>query len=240
MYTIDMNIVMNKKMINRIIVYAAGLLVLAVGITMNTKTNLGVSPIISVPFTISTLSGINFGDMTMVVYCVFVLTEMLLHCWHVLVAKEHESLKELLIKDALQIPVCIVFTRFLNVFSRALPSVSNNLPLQLVYLCAAIVLTGIGAAMSLNMRIVPNPGDGIVQVLSDTTRLHGRRGKGVGFCKNCFDGFNVCLSFIIGLVSGNFLLGLGLGTICAAIGVGRVIHVFNRLTSAKIKALTDM
>lgn len=32
----------------------------------------------------------------------------------------------------------------------------------------AILLTGIGAAMSLNMRIVPNPGDGIVQAVADT------------------------------------------------------------------------
>ncbi len=231
---------MNKRTINRILIYAAGLMILAVGITMNTKTNLGVSPIISVPFTISTLSGINFGDMTMVVYCVFVLVEMLLHCWHVLVAREQVNLKELLIKDALQIPVCMIFTRFLNVFAKALPAVNDNLPLQLLYLCAAIVLTGIGAALSLNMRIVPNPGDGIVQVFSDTTRLHGRTGKGVGFCKNCFDVFNVCLSFTIGLVSGHFLLGLGIGTVCAAIGVGRVIYVFNRLTSAKIKELTGM
>lgn len=41
--------------------------------------------------------------------------------------------------------------------------------------------TGIGAALSLNMRIVPNPGDGIVQAIADCTR------KSVGFTKNCVD-----------------------------------------------------
>ena len=230
----------NSKNINRFIVYVVGLIVLAVGITMNSKTNLGVSAIISVPFIISQLSGMNFGNVTMAVYCIFILTEMLLHCYHVLIARENISLKELLIKDLLQIPVSIIFTRFLNVFVAIIPEVMDNLPLQLSYLALAIILTGIGAALSLNMRIVPNPGDGIVQVLSDTTKLHGRTGKGVGFCKNCFDLFNFCLTLIIGFVSGHFFMGLGIGTILAVIGVGRVIYVFNLLTSKKIEALTGM
>ena len=38
---------MNKKMVNRIIIYVAGLLVLALGIILNTEAGLGVSPIIS-------------------------------------------------------------------------------------------------------------------------------------------------------------------------------------------------
>ena len=37
----------------------------------------------------------------------------------------------------------------------------------LVVVAAGIVLTGIGAAASLDMRLVPNPGDGIVQTLAD-------------------------------------------------------------------------
>ena len=230
----------NSKNINRFIFYIAGLIVLAIGITMNTQTNLGVTPIISVPFIISSLTGMNFGNMTLIVYCIFALVEMILHCYHVLVAKENLNLKALLIKDLLQVPVSIVFTRFLNLFKAVLPEVDNNLPLQLSYLALAIILTGIGAAMSLNMRIIPNPGDGIVQALSDTTKLHGRKGKGIGFCKNCFDIFNFCLTFIIGILSGHFLLGLGIGTVCAMIGVGRVIYIFNRLTSKKIEALTGM
>ena len=230
----------NSKSINRFIVYIIGLIVLAVGITMNSKTNLGVSAIISVPFIISQLTGINFGNMTMVIYCVFILVEMLLHCYHVLVAKENLNLKELLIKDMLQIIVSIVFTRFLNLFTAVIPEAVDNLPLQLAYLAAAIILTGIGIPLSLNMRIVPNPGDGIVQALSDTTRLHGKPGKGVGFCKNCFDFFNVCVTFTIGMLSGRLLLGLGFGTICAVIGVGRVVYVFNLLTAKKIEELTGM
>ena len=157
--------------------------------------------------------------------------------WYLTDRKEAKYIGMYIIRDALQIPVSIVFTRFLNVFSALIPSVHNNIVLQIIVLLLAVLLTGIGAAMSLNMRIIPNPGDGIVQAISDTTRLKGRTGKGVGFCKNCFDIFNVCTTFLIGLFTGHILLGLGLGTILSMIGVGRVIAVFNKLFKERMEAV---
>ena len=205
---------------------------------LNTKANLGVSPIISVPYSISHIIGFNFANMTMIVYFIFVLIEMIMHTvWYLTDRKEAKYIGMYIIRDALQIPVSIVFTRFLNVFSALIPSVHNNIVLQIIVLLLAVLLTGIGAAMSLNMRIIPNPGDGIVQAISDTTRLKGRTGKGVGFCKNCFDIFNVCTTFLIGLFTGHILLGLGLGTILSMIGVGRVIAVFNKLFKERMEAV---
>lgn len=227
-----------NKLIIRWVFYLLGLLILALGIMLNTKANLGVSPIISVPYSISHIIGFNFANMTMIVYFIFVLIEMIMHTvWYLTDRKEAKYIGMYIIRDALQIPVSIVFTRFLNVFSALIPSVHNNIVLQIIVLLLAVLLTGIGAAMSLNMRIIPNPGDGIVQAISDTTRLKGRTGKGVGFCKNCFDIFNVCTTFLIGLFTGHILLGLGLGTILSMIGVGRVIAVFNKLFKERMEAV---
>ena len=64
---------MKKEKGYRVIFYLAGLLILAFGITLNTKTGLGVSPIISVSFSISTILDVNFGDMTFLWYAIFVL-----------------------------------------------------------------------------------------------------------------------------------------------------------------------
>ena len=41
---------MNKDMIKRILIYIAGILILALGLVLNAKTGLGVSPILSVSF----------------------------------------------------------------------------------------------------------------------------------------------------------------------------------------------
>ena len=85
----------------------------------------------------------------------------------------------------------------------------------MVFLIIAIILTGIGAAMSLNMRIVPNPGDGIVQAIADTVN------KIVGFTKNCFDLTNITITIILSFVFAGHLVGVGVGTLLAMIGVGR-------------------
>lgn len=75
--------------------------------------------------------------------------------------------------------------------------------------------------MSLDMRIIPNPGDGIVQAISDFVC------KDVGLVKNCFDVFNICLTTVMCLVFIGHIVGIGIGTVIAVIGVGRVIAAFN-------------
>ena len=70
---------MRRQTINRIIFYITGLLILAMGLTLNTKAGLGVSPIISVSYSISQITGMNFGNTTMGLYCVFVVVELILH-----------------------------------------------------------------------------------------------------------------------------------------------------------------
>ena len=69
---------MKKPVFFRVLFYALGLLVLALGLTLNTKTGLGVSPIISVAYSISEIFDHNFGNMTLALYSLFVVIEMIL------------------------------------------------------------------------------------------------------------------------------------------------------------------
>lgn len=204
----------------------------ALGIILNTKSGLGVSPIISVSYNVSMILGVNFGNMTFVLYTVFVLIEVLIH-----IALKKGQGKELLItlgKDLLQLPLSFVFTRFMNLFSAWIPAPENGFVLQLLVLVAGIICIGIGAAMSLDMRIIPNPGDGIVQAIADCIR------KTVGFTKNCFDLFNICISISVGLIFAHRLIGIGVGTVLSVIGVGRVIALFNHLFMGKLTKLAGM
>lgn len=138
--------------------------VLAFGITLNTKAGLGVSPIISVAYSISQIFSLNFGDMTFVLYVLFVLVQLILR-------DKRERIATLL-----QIVVSLIFSWLLNLFDALIPyrSADHSLPANLVLLAAAIFLTGLGIAMTVNMRLVPNPGDGIVQAVAE------RIGRGAG------------------------------------------------------------
>ena len=242
---------MKKSTRYRILIYTAGMLILAMGLTLNTKAGLGVSPIISVSYSISEITHHNFGNMTMLLYCSFVVVEIILHLFREKrYEKESHNMLEhankvdqklIFIMDFLQIPLSIIFTRFLNLFSAVLPAFSEQYNhtvkqwiLRFLVLLLALLLTGIGAAMSLNMRIVPNPGDGIVQAIADC--IH----KSVGFTKNGFDLFNVTLTIIISLVCTGRLHGVGVGTVLAVIGVGRTIAVFNHFTKEKLTKLAGV
>lgn len=105
---------------------------------------------------------------------------------------------------------------------------------RVYFLIVAIILTGIGAAMSLNMRLIPNPGDGIVQAISDTVHAS------VGLTKNCFDIFNISVTICVGLFSSGKLIGIGLGTVLAVIGVGRVIAVFKHFCFKPMNLLAGL
>ena len=65
-----------KNYAARAAIYAMGLVILAAGITMNIKTGLGVSTIISVPFAISSIWDVNFSLVTFATYALFVVIEM--------------------------------------------------------------------------------------------------------------------------------------------------------------------
>lgn len=202
--------------------YVVGMFILALGLTLNTKANLGVSPIISVPYSISQITGLNFGDLTFVVYAMFVVVQIIIH----IRLKNHKRIAS----DILQLPLSLIFTRLLNIFTVHIPT-SQNLGIRFVILTFAIICTGIGAAMSLSMQIVPNPGDGIVQALAE------RFDKSVGITKNLFDCLNLSITLCISLFIAHQIVGVGIGTVIAVVGVGRVIALFNHIFESKIEYL---
>lgn len=123
-----------KTKCTRGIIYFIGLIVLALGIVLNTKTLLGVSPIISIPYNICHIWHLNLGAITFVFYCFCVLIEAILKG------------KEFKLYELLQIPMSLVTSVFINVFDQYLNIVPDTLGQKLLVLFFAIVVTGIGAA----------------------------------------------------------------------------------------------
>ncbi len=205
--------------------YLLGMGILALGLTLNTKTGFGASAVISIPYTLSVLYGPDLGNTTFVMYVLFVGVQLLLH---------RKAGRGVLLKDLLQIPVSLLFTRAINWVGAALGAVNAGLPGRIGMLAAAVVCTGVGAAMTLNMRLAPNPTDGLLQALSDAL------GKKTGNMKNLLDLSCVAISLLLGLAARDPLAGVGAGTVAAAIGVGRVMALFNRLCKDKMGRLAGV
>lgn len=89
-----------KKLLLRLSVYFAGLFVMTIGIALSVKSNLGVSPVSSIPYTMTRVWGIEMGNATIIFHCALVLIQFLIL---------RKSFSPLIL---LQIPVGIIFGKF--------------------------------------------------------------------------------------------------------------------------------
>jgi len=218
-----------------------GLVLLATGLTLNTKTNLGASAVMSVPYAISEIWGSNIGDVTFLSYILFITAQIIIH---IIVCRRNggKDLKVRLFKDIMQLPVNLVFTRIINIVSALVPVLAEAYPDsfmgsfagRLLVMAIAMITIGTGSAMILNMRLFPSAADGLVQAIAELTGLK------VGLTKNIFDVSNVCVTLSLGLIFTHSIVGVGLGTVCAALFVGRVVATFNRLCSDKLWSLCGL
>ena len=180
-----------KKTVTRVLVYLSGLCILALGLTLSTKADLGVSPIIAVSFCISKITGARFGDMTFLLYASFVVIEIFLHL--IPGKRRPEDRKKAILADVLQLPLSYFFT----------------------------------------MLLIANPGDGLVQAVSD------RAGIDLGLSKNIVDITCVTFTCVLSMIKTHRILGVGIGTLIAMIGLGRVIAFVNKLFGERLALLLN-
>ena len=88
--------------------------------------------------------------------------------------------------------------------------------------------------MTLTMRLAPNPTDGLLQTVAECLK------RKMGDMKNILDITCVVISLLLGTVFGRPLAGVGVGTVAAALGVGRVMALFNRLCRSKLCLLAGV
>ena len=67
-----------KNLKVRLPMYFIGLFVMTIGIALSVKSNLGVSPVSSIPYTITCVWGIEMGKATILFHIVLVLIQILL------------------------------------------------------------------------------------------------------------------------------------------------------------------
>ncbi len=90
----------SKYLIRRIVLYFVGLFIMTIGIALSVKSNLGVSPVSSIPNTMTLVWGIEMGNATIMFHCVLVVIQILV------LRKKFKPV------NLLQIAVGIIFGKF--------------------------------------------------------------------------------------------------------------------------------
>ena len=198
-----------KKLI-RFLVYVGGLAILSLGVVINTKTGLGVSPINSVPFSISQITGTTLGLMTVIVYLFCIAIQAIL-------------LKKVTIKMLIQVPFSVLFGTYVNLFNSAMNIPMESLTAKIIWFLIAIVCISLGVYLSVNMNIVPNAPDALAKAIGETLK------KDMGFGKNLLDIICVVASCSIGLIFAGKLIGIGVGSVATALLIGRCIKLWGKV-----------
>ncbi len=198
----------NKRTItNRLICYFVGLFIMTIGIALSVKSDLGVSPVSSIPYTLTVCWGIEMGKATILFHCVLIVIQ-------ILILRKNFKLKSLL-----QLPVGIVFgyfTTFCNSLTGHLPSTDNYF-IRICMILVSVVLVAIGIFMYLPADIMPLAGEGVMQAVADTLKIEFAK------VKVAFDVTMVIVSLVTCLIVLHTLGSVGVGTVIASLLVGIVL-----------------
>lgn len=202
-----------RTIANRLICYFIGLFIMTAGVAISVKSDLGVSPVSSIPYTLTRCWGIEMGKATILFHCILVLLQILIRR------------KNFKLKSLLQIPVGIVFgyfTTFCNYLMTFVPT-PNHIVIRICMVLISIVLVAIGIFFYLPANIMPLAGEGVMQAVSDVTKIAFPK------VKVSFDITMVVISLITCLLVLHNLGSVGIGTILAAILVCVVLGQIMRL-----------
>lgn len=199
--------------IKRIILFVGGLFVMSLGVGLSIKSGLGVTPISSIPYSLTLASGVNIGITT-------VIFNVLLVFLQIPILKKRFNPKRLL-----QLINAFMFGYFTDL-SLWILSPMPDLPLDVNFtlLIVSMFLIAIGILIYMPANIAPLPGEGVVEAVS---LAYDKRFSKV---KVCFDTSRVVLSLIIcGLFTSDIFGSVNVGTILAAIFIGIIIRYLTEL-----------
>lgn len=192
--------------------YFIGLFVMTIGIALSVKSNLGVSPVSSIPYTITCVWGIEMGKATILFHIVLVLIQ-------ILVLRKNFKPVQLL-----QVLIGVVFgyfTTFCNYMVSFLPT-PDNLGIRILMVLASSVFVAVGIFLYLPTDLIPLAGEGCMQAVSTVTHIEFAKVK-IGFdCTMVLVSAVTCLTILHSLGS------VGIGTIIAAVLVGTLVGIINR------------
>ena len=145
----------------RIPMYFIGLFIMTIGIALSVKSNLGVSPVSSIPYTITCVWGIEMGKATILFHIILVILQILL------LRKNFKPVQ------LLQVPVGVVFgyfTTFCNYMVSFLPT-PENLAIRIFMVLLSTVFVAFGIFLYLPADLIPLAGEGCMQAVSFVTRI---------------------------------------------------------------------
>ncbi|MDV0441310.1 YczE/YyaS/YitT family protein [Methanorbis furvi] len=183
--------------------FIVGLFVMALGISLSIKANMGITPISSLPYVISLGVPLTVGTLTILLHACFLLIEYLL------MRKEFEIIQ------LLQLAAAGVFGVFIDLtlwgFTWLVPI---NYFEQLLFVVVSCVLLAIGICFEVAPNVLVMASEGMLTAFSRRFKVE------FGTVKIGLDVTLVILSVVVSMLMFSTVYGVREGTLIAAVLVG--------------------
>lgn len=211
-----------KELSKRYILFIISLFVVAIGVAVTKKAELGVPPTSSVSNVLSLkFTSLSLGNWLFI-------WNLILIAGQILILRKNFQLIQLL-----QIPLSFLFGYFTD-FGMWLVSfikVDTYLLRMLLVVLGTVILAW-GIALAVMANVVMNSAEAFIKAISDTT------GKQFGNLKIAFDCACVVLTILLSLIFFDFTLrGTREGTVISAIFTGMLVKFFQNRFGEKIERL---
>lgn len=200
--------------VKRLILLCLGLTIMAFGVAFSIKAALGTSPISSVPYVTSAISGLTVGTTTIIMNFMFVVIQILI------LRRQYDWFQ------LLQFPAAILFGTMIDVAEQVIKFISPSNYFQQWIICAiGIFLVAFGVSLEVTANLVTTAGEGIVLAICKVAPVKFSN------MKVAFDVTLVCISIALSFIFLGHLDGVREGTIAAAICVGLITKQTSKVTN---------
>lgn len=198
----------------RILMLLVGTAFASLGIALTTVSGLGTTPISSVPWTFTAISGLSFGTTTFLVNVFFFLIEVVL-------------LRKSMPKwNILQLPAVFVFGAFIDASMYFLDGTApRSWLLALAMSLAGNLSLAAGIFLQIRSKTLVQPGEGAVLAISVVLR------RAFGSIKVLFDCTLVAAAALTGWFALGEIIGIREGTLVSAVLVGLLVKCISKLFS---------
>lgn len=210
-------IIMNGEKIDwfhtviRMLMYLAGVAVLALGMSLQTASGLGVAALTCFATTLSMLTGKTLGFWITATYVAYIVAQF------TILRREFQP------RILLELCFSTLIGGFTDFFMAVNPLHPAALPIQVETMLLSLAVTAFGVSLVVNMGVVPNVPDGLVQVIAEKIK------RRFGDVKVVFDCSHVAVSLVLSLALMHNLGGFGVTTAISALFLGHVINIANKL-----------
>ena len=204
----------NNRIIKGYVLFIIGLFIASMGVAFSTKAGLGTSPVASVPYSISLVSSLlSFGGWLNLLSVVQIITQ-------VAVLKGKCNFTEI----AIQTVLAFVYGYLTNLSVWLIRGISvTGYPVQFLFMLLGCAILALGIWIQLKGGVAMLPGEAMNRAIS---KVSGKRYENV---KIFFDILYIAVSALICLLFLGRLEGVREGSIIAAVLVGSIIKVYNRI-----------